>query len=161
MGAGVRILYLPQTNSEAQVKEIKWNDELPERYNSCHGVHPYYGHIKNQENLVYICDKEEYFSLHDNIAGVLKEAEKMTKEYEDKGYEYYYSDLKVDRSNDGGRDDVYFELEFYRKETEEEKQIRIDDVKKDIAKRLEYLKTEAENVQKSLEELRQKLTNKA
>ncbi len=143
------------------MNEILWNDELPERYNGCKNVSRYYGHIKNQQNLVYICDKEEHFTLHHYIAETLKSIKDTLNSYQEKGYEYYEYKFKTERDDNGGLDIGYAELEFYRKETEEEKQIRLDDVRDDIKKRLENLKIEAEKAHRQLEDLKKKLDNKA
>ncbi len=143
------------------MQEIKWSDELPDRYNASKGVHRWYGHIKNQQDSAYVCDKEQHFTLRYDIAETLRGIQEALKVYEEKGYEYYEYKTETEFDDNGGAPSMFIEIEFYRKETEEEKQIRLDDVRDDIKRRLENLKIEAEKAQKQLEDLKKKLDNKA
>ena len=134
------------------MKELHWNDESVDRYNSCNRSR-YYGHIKNFQDKVYICDKEENFWMEDRISESLIKIQEMLKKYEENGYEYFHYKLEISNDGEGGSNHGFVDAEFYRLETEEERKSRIEDFRAGINKRLVSLKKQIEEAQSQLEAL--------
>lgn len=140
------------------MQELKWNDEV-DRYDGTRGAHRYYGHIKNPQNLVYICDKEERVHIHHEIVEGLQKIQNLLKEYEEKGYQYFYPDIDCghDDSGNGGRTVYYIELQFYRLETREEQQERFQHIKQHWSEQLTRLKKDVEEAHQKLVDMKERL----